>query len=227
MTGKNKSKRTKSKPKSQRLSVSPFVGPFPPRMIRDLRYVEWISMTESAAQVGAYYVFTPSSLYDPNNTGTGGQPMYFDQLCTSSGPYLRYRALRTRAKLHFINQSASEPVWAAAYWAPQLTTPSSFLQVMEKPTTKIFTLGSGGSTSGYGYSKVVNFDIPHHTALGITKRHLMDDETYAGAYNSSPSGNWALVVAVFATGASPATVSVAVDFTITAEFYSLGNQGIS
>lgn len=54
---------------------------FPGRMRTKLRYVESIGVTSTAGAVGAY-AFNANGLYDPNDSGGGHQPMYFDQYMT-------------------------------------------------------------------------------------------------------------------------------------------------
>lgn len=47
-----------------------------------------------------------NSLYDPDFTGTGGQPFYFDQL---SAVYNRYRVLRAEFSVNIINVGIEFP----------------------------------------------------------------------------------------------------------------------
>jgi hypothetical protein len=42
-------------------------------------------LTEAAAGAGVQYVFGLNNLYDPDVTGAGHQPMYYDQLFTQQG----------------------------------------------------------------------------------------------------------------------------------------------
>lgn len=51
---------------------------FPARLRTKLRYTETISIASSVGSIGAY-VFNANSVYDPNDSGTGHQPMYYDQ----------------------------------------------------------------------------------------------------------------------------------------------------
>lgn len=54
-------------------------GAFPVRMQNTLRYVEEVQISCNAVGYGGY-VFSTLGLHDPNTTGTGHQPMYYDQM---------------------------------------------------------------------------------------------------------------------------------------------------
>jgi hypothetical protein len=204
-------------------SVARYLTPFPPKTVRSLRYSTVVNVVEAAAQGGGYYVFTPSSLYDPDNTGAGHQPMYFDQLCSSVGPYTRYRGLKTEAKITLANTSAAI-CWAGVYVSSVLTTPSSPTQFYEKPGTKMCSLMPVGIAQS---SRVFRMSIPHAQALGISERHLRDDDGYAGAYNSSPSWNFGLIVGLVGVTGAAQSLQILVELFITAEFFSLGNEATS
>lgn len=223
---KNRRSTRKQRPSSGGAPAAPVVHyytPFAPKVTRLLRYTEVINLVEGAAQGGAFYVYTPSSLYDPNNSGGGHQPMYFDQLCTSLGPYLKYRALSTVAKLHFVNTS-NTVVWTGAFVSPSLTTPASTSQFYEKPGASVFALQGAG---GYQSQKTLTIKIDHAKAMGISKQHLLNDDYFAGNYGSSPTSNFGLILGLFGTGGSAQSTQVMVELFITAQFYSLGNASTS
>lgn len=221
----NKSKKN-GKPKRGKNKAKPgrFITPFAPIITRTLRYVEQVNLAESSAGSGAYYYWSPSSLYDPNTTGTGHQPMYFDQLCTSTGPYLKYRALRTMAK---ITASANGTYTSLVGWYTSATasTPASIAAMLEKPNGNMTMIT--GNTGGPAIKTWV-FKIDHAKVMGITPMHLRNDEYFAGSYNGSPTNN--AFVAVWVTGNTGlvSTCYFTVELDITAEFYSLAaNAGSS
>ena len=74
-----------SDPMTLRLSTARLtnsMNPFPPSMICDLQYVDYgtVSSTGATTSTGSEYAFRLNSLFDPNLTGVGHQPRYFDQL---------------------------------------------------------------------------------------------------------------------------------------------------
>lgn len=60
------------------LTINKGLG-FPLRMRTKLRYVETSALTTGAVGVMSINSFRANGLYDPNNSGAGHQPMYYDQ----------------------------------------------------------------------------------------------------------------------------------------------------
>jgi len=78
---------------------------FPARTTRMLRYSTNFTLS-SASGVVASYVFSANGLFDPDITGTGHQPMGFDQLMLS---YNHYTVTRAKITAVFRNTTSSNP----------------------------------------------------------------------------------------------------------------------
>lgn len=61
--------------------------PFPNRYKANFRYVENVSLDPTAGSM-AYNTWSANSLYDPNTTGAGHQPMGFDQIAPLYNRYI-------------------------------------------------------------------------------------------------------------------------------------------
>jgi len=223
MANGKKNKKGKGKRGSKNKVSKAWVAPFPPMMVRQFRYVENVTMTEGAAGGGYVHVWTPSSMFDPNNTGSGHQYMFYDQLLSSTGPYTRYRALATKVTVTFTCLSA-QPCIVGVFASSSLSGPASYVAALEKPWCKWVALG--GNVSGKPVARVSLY-VPHAPALGITERHLRDDDNYAGYYNSSPGINLAVMTFVYGQGASVASCAGVVEFDTRSELFSLANTGTS
>lgn len=70
---------------------------FQPMMKFVHKYVEVISLTDSGT--GANYSWSCNGLYDPNNTGTGHQPLYFDQITPI---YAHYCVVSSKIKITMV-----------------------------------------------------------------------------------------------------------------------------
>lgn len=68
---------------------------FPKTMMFKHRYVENIQLTATAGALAAYY-WKANGMYDPNTTGTGHQPLYYDQLCAL---YSHYHIVGSKIKI--------------------------------------------------------------------------------------------------------------------------------
>ncbi len=200
-----------------------WVAPFPPRMVRSFKYLDSVSQTESGTGGGYVHVWTPSSLFDPNNTGAGHQPMFYDQLLSSSGPYTRYRGLTTRVKVTFTCLNNS-PCIVGLFASSSLSGPASLVAALERPWCKWTPLC--GNASGKPVATLW-FTIPNHVALGITRQHLLDDDNYAGYYNSSPGINFSVMTFVYGTGATVGSVNCTMEMDIQAELFSIAATGTS
>lgn len=80
------------------------VGKTPiPRQLRNtLKYCQIVTITVNASGIGST-VLSCNGLYDPNITGAGHQPLYYDQMVAL---YNHYRVTASRLEVQFIPQSS-------------------------------------------------------------------------------------------------------------------------
>lgn len=81
-TNKSPKQKTASVPKAVALP-----GVFPSKTTAHLKYVEMIQLDPTAGQFKTY-LFSTNSCYDPNYTGTGHQPLLFDQFAAIYSHYI-------------------------------------------------------------------------------------------------------------------------------------------
>jgi len=67
---------------------------FPKKIVMTHKYVEQVALTSTLGVIGKYQ-FSCNGLYDPNITGTGHQPYYFDEV---TNLYNHYTVIGARAK---------------------------------------------------------------------------------------------------------------------------------
>lgn len=217
------SRKLKQQKKPKR-SFPRLITPFPPRRTARMRYMHSVAIGGAAAGVGDFQVYSPSSLYDPDLTGVGHQPMYFDQLLTATGPYTRYLVTSVHIRIRCTNFSvASTPVVFIVYVSPNSTTPASIIQALEKPWSQVreLSIPSGGPCNAS-----VVMHCPSHLALGISRQHLLTDEYYAGLYNANPAVNWFLTLCVYGVS-NPCSLHCIVELDMDCILYSLGNASTS
>jgi len=216
-------KRTKSnKKKGQSSQLGKYVSPFPSHRVATFKYNEERNLAESAGG-GDFQVLDLGSLFDPDYTGVGHQPLYFDQLVTSAGPYRRYRVFSGSVHLQFVNQSTTVPATVFAYLAPYVTTPSSRVQALEKPLVKWKTLmpiGSGNSTA----TIVMKYNSGH--VVGVTDSEFMTEDDYAGGYGNSPALSAKCVSGIYGLGAN-ANAFLLFTLVMNARLFDQGNETVS
>jgi len=94
------SKRTKGRRDSV-LPLKFYKTAFPKRFFNTLQYTEAISVTLSGG-IGQY-LFSANGLYDPNTSGAGTQPLYFDQL---TAIYDHYCVVKAKCRFMWTSTSA-------------------------------------------------------------------------------------------------------------------------
>lgn len=109
------------------------------------------------------------------------QPLYFDQLLTSSGPYKRYFVHHWDIYWTVINGETSTPL-NVIHAGPTLTSTDidTFTEVMSMPGTQMRTLGQVG---GDNAKVVIHSKGNVHDAAGVPSR----DKNYEGDWVSSPT----------------------------------------
>lgn len=83
---------------------------YPDKLVTKLRYVDNLSLSGAGSTVGSN-VFRMNSCFDPDLSGVGHQPMYFDQLCGPVGtaPYSRYRVISSVMTVTYTAGAVSVP----------------------------------------------------------------------------------------------------------------------
>lgn len=175
--------------------------PFPIAKRCTLRYSDIYTMTSTSGSV-ALQVFKLNSAYDPDSTGAGHQPRFFDQFCTATGPYLNYRVRGWRWKANF-GFTAASAVEQFRIQAVTNTTGSiaSYPSAAELP-------GAQDGWLNQGFSRAI---LAGESTLEktITKKATARAETnYVGAYNSDPTVLVYLILTATQTNGGSGTCQV-------------------
>lgn len=193
---------------------------FPDRMVTKLRYVDNFTLTGAAGAVGAN-VFRLNGPYDPDLSGVGHQPMYFDQFAgaVGTGPYSRYRVISAKATVSFMQ--TSPPAIAATNVGPIVvglqTSATSGLygtnvSALCEASNSVWT--HLGDKAGGNNTKTLTATYSPRRDLGVSQ----DDDTVSAAYNGLPSqGFFCIPWKIDTVGA--ASVSALVEIVYTVEFF--------
>jgi hypothetical protein len=191
---------------------------FPRNWRRVLRYVDAVTLTSTSGGQ-AYYQFRANSLFDPDLSGTGHQPRGFDQLCSSTGPYLTYRVHGCTARLVFPPSGAN--VWNIAAGFTDTSTVSA---------------GASGQGIGLSYAEQpgwIGSMLPadsgqsHEMILKATMSQIHNvppvaiatDDQYAAAYNANPvdTAYFTIVGNIITVATGNIFVGVLLEFDVTFE----------
>lgn len=164
-----------------------------------------------------------NSLYDPdyNNVFGNTQPLYFDQLCSATGPYQKFRVNSWKAKVTIYNLTPDEagtvavPLnFAMTQGAVSSTDVDTFTELINQPGVMTELIGPQNTTfamQSFWMNGSVKDYIPKYTSK---------DDDYIGDYGTDPAKLIYLAIGVKnANGAGASTLKyylkVAVEFDIT------------
>lgn len=157
--------------------------------------VQGINTGATANTLGTAVKFVPNSLFAP--LASGHQPYTYDQLCSATGPYTKYKVLGFRVKLTFINNTANAANIPILIRLVNITdnydiTGKLLEDALEKPGSKMIVCpqyGPGSVTTSIAVddlSVLFNWSREQFTADRIES---------VGAYGSSPASLVGLHVA--------------------------------
>lgn len=193
--------------------------PFPKSRKVKLRYSEYGNLTTSTTAIGKYY-FRINSLYDPNATGSGDQPRYFDQMCTSE-LYNSFHVDAVKYKVTFVNKATTDAICAIRFTNnttfPDAETAEALFHAGEFPKTTVRTLlpkGETGARTTFSGTQTI-------WPLLAPSKLAYQDIDYAGGYatNPAPTANMYLYTADNPQDASASNVDWYVEIEYYATFY--------
>lgn len=159
---------------------------FPDQMMVKLKYVEAIQLTST---VGAYVstTFQGNSLFDPNLSGGGHQPMNFDQW---KDFYVTNLVFGCKITVTYSNTS-SVPVWVAILQKQSDASSVSISQATERNRVKKTILGQSNGGAG---TKTISWYQSTKKALNI--KHLSNsDHEYIALNTTLPPVGWYFQIA--------------------------------
>jgi hypothetical protein len=213
----SRNKRTRRRKAKARVANVPLQAAFPPHKIVALNYSDIYTLGESGAGGGAYQLMRTADVFDPDTSGSGHQPLYFDQLCTSAGPYLAHTTMTATFQIRFVNTS-SVPIFAVVFPANYTATPGSRSIAAEKPFAwkhVIPPTGTGGASVATVY-KMNNAKF-----VGLSPQAF--EAVYFGSHSGSSTSPY-LQVGIIGLGGSAASAQVEITAVYNTKFFQLGNE---
>lgn len=163
-----------------------------------------VNSSATANTLGTAVNIVPNSMYAP--MASGHQPYTFDQLCSATGPYTKYKVLGYTAKLTFVtNPTSASPLQVVIRHqniTDNYTLSSKLLEdALERTGTRLVTVPAATCTA---YTTV---SVPDLAVLFNWSKEQYSADTGAsvGSYGSSPSSLVGLQIAVSNPNANAAT----------------------
>lgn len=186
----------KRKGKARAVSKIPPIPAQPRRLPITFTYNTRFSLTEAAAGTGTTYVFRLNSLYDPNLTGVGSQPVGYDQWST-----LFNRSIVTRCDVvvTYTNTTASYTPLRFGFY------PATGLSTIPADTDAWATQwgARSGMMGGHGTTiKTLRASFDIHKVLGVTKMRILDDVGYTENTSTAVAGAFQALLVTHIAGVS-------------------------
>lgn len=140
-------RRQKQRTTRNRTSVPAGLG-FPKRMLMTNRYCETGTLTTGGSGSLVTYNYRANSLYDPNQTGGGHQPMYFDQMMSIYNHWICIGSKITITWAQMPDTAGSRPpVTVGVFLNDDSTVSPSFNGILEQTiaSKRTMTQNSGNS----------------------------------------------------------------------------------
>lgn len=162
------------------LSLPSVRSGFPDRFRTTVIYSDLIQL--NPLQPFRNQVFRGNSLYDPDFTALGHQPLYFDQYMAI---YERFRVLGSKIIIKVVNNSPGSSAIAVLHADTDPLAVVSFFPISEQPHTKIsrFIPVSARLPVSLGMRKS-SCEI-----LGLSSAQIWDDD-YSGTASGNPTKMW-------------------------------------
>lgn len=202
-TKKRKSSNSSWKNNTVQTSTSPLPKTFNFRT----RYVEESISLQPTLSIPATHVFSFMSLYDPDVTGGGHQPIGYDQLMLM---YDHYTVIGARAKITATNTDPVNTQRMVCHVQDSATLHTNMEEVMENGNVKYVFLGASDSGSATKTS-VITF-----SPKKFFGRSPLDGDKYQGTIASSPSEGAFLHISagpLTTVSASPVTFMIELEYT--------------
>lgn len=183
---------------------------FPSELTTKIRYTENLIMTSTSSSISKY-VFRMNSIFDPDFTSTGHQPLYHDQLAAL---YTQYTVLGSKLTVQFAqlpspiaNAQPSGPVTVGVI-AESTGTTDSLLTTLEENN---FSKSKSLLPAGNGDVWLTSTYSPE--LLGLDA----EDDTIGASFGANPSNGWFCTVFVCETNGSTAVsvnAKVQIEYTV-------------
>nr|QTE03423.1 MAG: capsid protein [Phoenicurus auroreus CRESS-DNA-virus sp.] len=207
----------------------PGLGPrtfgFPKAIVTDLRYRSNLTITSTSGAVN-YNVYRANSVFDPDQSNIGHQPMFFDNYANI---YNNYRVLGSKITVTFtplqdFSDTANNVISTRGPWLIGINGTNATTSYSATPETRMEANDSIcallNSRQGADGVMTLTDTFNSETTLG---RPVQDDVNSAAVTgNPSQQWYWQPWVADYSGGTSSVVITVDIEYSV--EFFNLINQ---
>lgn len=171
-----------------------------PKKIKMLhKYHENVQLTSTTGSQ-ANYQFSANGMYDPNITGVGHQPMYFDQ-CTAL--YDHFTVIASKIYYQITQLSTSNgPMSVACYLNDDSTVTPTFDSLMEQSSAKFASIPAGSNNT---YRLSCSYSASKTFGKGVLANNALQ-----GSSAANPTETAVFTLSTWNSNGATATISVEV-----------------
>jgi len=176
---------------------------FPPRLVTKLRYADTYNLTSSTGSL-AKWVLSMNGLYDPDITGSGHQPLYFD---TYAAIYNHYSVVSSKLTVSFANMYTATSAEVGVILNDDSTATGTYSTIREQSTGKSVLLAplSGGASVK---TLTLNFDCKRDLGIDPYTSELYKTAVNTNATEDSDGIIWAAPTDTTSSGTVQAIVII-------------------
>jgi len=171
----------------------------------NLQYTDTISVTSASYQT--VYVYRGNSCYDPDQTSTGHQPLYFD---TYSQVYTKYKVYGASITLHVGNDQSRTVGLAIVPTTNPLSVGASAYEILDQPRAQWKLIPAVNINSKSMRARYSTTEI-----LGLNPKQI-EDEDYSAAVTTSPGSLW--YINLFAFNVDAAQLDIALNVVVKIDY---------
>ncbi len=204
---KSSGKRSRA-PISRDVRVNNTRGPtgFPDSEIAIIRYCDEVALNPGAAY--GQYTFRGNSCFDPDETGIGHQPLYYDQY---AAVYSKYKVISSRCRVTVSNYNASASSCVVLVPSSEILTATSYMIAMEQPYAKRTELLPISTRAGVQSS--ISSAISTEKVIGLSKMQLASED-YSALTGATPASVWYWNIAAFDVAAVSVRMLVDIEYRV-------------
>jgi len=148
-------------------------------------YANEVSLLAPSGGIGVAHFYRANSLFDPDQSGIGQQPRYYDTLvgdANTNAPYFQYCVLGTKAVVYLRNLSSNFLFVAMTFIVPTSISPATYEEARERGdsvVTQISPQGSGPATAKLSMFRKMN------QVVGV--KDTLDNDRMRANWNANPT----------------------------------------
>lgn len=174
--------------------------PIPKQLFNRLKYAETVNVAIGVSGLGSY-LYSCNGMYDPNITGTGHQPMYFDQW---SAMYNHYTVLKSTMKATVVANTTGATIFSLGQDDDTTINAANSYTIWERPGYQTKVVNSPVEPSGtslwskWDAKKVFGADPQSDPALqGSATSNPTEQTFYVIYFDTLPSTTVTVLVEIW------------------------------